>query len=135
MDEPKTILFVYGTLKRRDCRNHVLEGGRFIGTAKTTPDFTLFSCGAFPAMVESDDRRTGVCGELYEVPTSLLDNRLDYIEGVPTLYDRGTVTLAEVNAENPGPDSEITRATSYIYQRGTGRLPHLGTTWTVEGDR
>lgn len=112
----KVILFVYGTLKRGDCRHNVLGGARFIGEARTTPGYSLFSCGPFPAMVArmSEEGVAGVQGELYEVDESLLDRTLDRIEGVPYLYDRGTVEIAEGAAPT---------AVSYIYQKPVTGLP------------
>jgi gamma-glutamylcyclotransferase (GGCT)/AIG2-like uncharacterized protein YtfP len=128
------ILFVYGTLKQGDCRASAITG-RFIGTAKTSEDFTLYSCGAFPAMVLAEEStKTGVIGELYEVDESLLDNRLDDIEGVPFLYDRGTVQIESIEfseSADPEADAAITEATTYIYQRPTSRLEHLGEMWEV----
>jgi gamma-glutamylaminecyclotransferase len=134
--EKKTVIFVYGTLKKGDCRAGVLGGGRFIGNARTTDAFTLYSCGSFPAMVMPEDKelQTGVHGELYEVPESLLDNRLDAIEGVPNLYDRGIAKIQSVETDNPE-DAKITEAKTYIFQRSVKDLKHLGLMWDVKASR
>lgn len=128
----QVVILVYGTLKRGDCRHGAMEGCRFIGPARTTADYTLYSCGSFPALVKAtDDFRTGVVGELYEAPTALLDQHLDFIEGVPYLYRRGIVEIAEVQTDNPN-DAKITEAVAYVYQRPIEALEHIGTEWVVE---
>jgi gamma-glutamylcyclotransferase (GGCT)/AIG2-like uncharacterized protein YtfP len=134
MDEKndKVVIMVYGTLKRGDIRHHALEGARFIGTVKTTKDWTLFSCGSFPALVKarSEEEQTGVLGELYEADKSLLDHTLDGIEGVPWLYDRGVVAIESVTPEDAN-EPQITEALTYVYQQSVNNLSHIGTTWDV----
>ncbi len=127
----KVVLLVYGTLKRGDCRNGVLSGSKFLGTARTVDDYTLYSCyGAFPAMVrETHEDDPGVQGELYEVEESLLDHPLDGIEGVPDLYDRHEVTLKTSD------DQPIEKAWCYLYQQPVAGKEHLGSRWKVRGGR
>ena len=124
-----TILFVYGTLKKKNSRNHVLREGKYLGTAETFEDYTLYNCGAFPAMVKAkEDVRTGVLGEVYEVPTSLLDGSLDHIEGRPFLYDREVVSLKD-NDLVTSDGQKVTNATAYVFQQDYKRYPHLGREW------
>jgi len=86
VEEKMHLLFVYGTLKKDCSRSSVMESSRFIGVAKTTPNYKLYDCGTYPALVVSENG--GVWGELYEVDDSVMSS-LDLIEGVDVgLYRR-----------------------------------------------
>lgn len=105
-------LFVYGTLKRDGCRFHALAGQRYLGLARTVPQYALIDLGAYPGMVP--DRKSGqvVEGELYEVEESVRP-LLDVMEGAPTLF-----RLEEIYLEgHPEP------VLAYLYQRSTRGLP------------
>jgi gamma-glutamylcyclotransferase (GGCT)/AIG2-like uncharacterized protein YtfP len=78
-------LFVYGTLMRGGVRHHVLAGQRFLGEARTHPEFALLDLGAYPGLVRREEGGRAVFGELYEVAASLIE-RLDRIEGAPSLF-------------------------------------------------
>lgn len=121
-----TYFFCYGTLKRGDIRNGVMDSSMFVGNAKTKSDLTLYDCIGYPAMVHTTDQEfaTGVEGEVYEIKESLLDYPLDGIEGRPWLYDRETI---EVTLE----DGKTVDAVTYIYQRPVEGKDHLGKTWDV----
>jgi gamma-glutamylcyclotransferase (GGCT)/AIG2-like uncharacterized protein YtfP len=83
-------IFVYGTLLRGGTNHELLRDARFLGRAKTRPEFTLYDLGAYPAMVAGG--ATVVHGEIYEVgPDTLL--RLDELEEHPTYYRRTAVAL------------------------------------------
>lgn len=101
--------FVYGTLCSGEQRNHIFgEGKRIPGDFKVTGQ--LYSLGAFPALVLSDEGELSlvlsdegeVVGEVYEVPEDERDHfirLLDVIEGVDFgLYER-TVTTARNGEE------------------------------------
>ena len=89
----KTLLFVYGTLKK-GCRNHrQLAGQAFIGPARTVPGFRLFDLGGYPGIVATTGDQAGVVGEVWEVEAGCL-SRLDRFEGVHEgLYRREPIPL------------------------------------------
>jgi gamma-glutamylcyclotransferase (GGCT)/AIG2-like uncharacterized protein YtfP len=98
-------IFVYGTLRKGECRNYLLEDYRFLGYAKAK-GFLLYNIGAFPGMIEGGGE---VVGEVYEIHESLLE-KLDLVEGVPDLFCR---ELIEVTLEN----GQTISAYAYIYNR------------------
>ena len=89
----RTLLFVYGTLKR-GCSNHrYLAGQTFVGTARTTPGFRLYDLGGYPGIVPYAGDQTGVVGEIWSVDGEAL-KRLDHFEGIHEgLYRRETLPL------------------------------------------
>ena len=101
VEEKMHLLFVYGTLKKGCSRSSVMESSRFIGVAKTTPNYKLYDCGTYPALVASENG--GVWGELYEVDDSVM-SRLDQIEGVDAdmilLYFEDPAFLEKLKAFN-----------------------------------
>lgn len=98
-------IFVYGTLRKGECRNYLLEDSQFIGYARAK-GFLLYNIGAFPGMVEGGGE---VVGEVYEIHESLLE-KLDLVEGAPDLFRR---ELIEVTLEN----GQTISAYAYIYNR------------------
>src|SRR6056297_2090653 len=87
----KTIVFVYGSLKRGFPLHGWLSRSKYLGTV-TLHGFTLHSAGAFPYMVPCE--LGGVQGELYEVTKKTL-NDLDRIEQEGTLYKREVIGTFE----------------------------------------
>lgn len=107
-------IFVYGTLKRGQCRHAALAGQRFLEEAATEPLYRLYDCGDYPALVESP-AGVAVWGELWEVDEPCLA-RIDVIEGVAEgLYRRQTVQLQD------RPPAE-----TYIYLHDVSGLAELG---------
>lgn len=91
-------VFVYGSLRTNGPLNRLLENDKLLGESKTKKEFSLYSLGPFPALVNAGD--TAVVGEVYEVSQQTLD-RLDMAEGHPHFYLRTLITLedeAEVSA-------------------------------------
>ena len=86
-------MFFYGTLKKGQCRSHVLENQIFCGEATTKPKYKLYSAGLFPCMVPNEDGKS-IPGEVYEIDDECLA-RLDRIEGHPHLYKREPIELNE----------------------------------------
>lgn len=84
-------VFVYGTLLRGESNSPLLGRSEPCGPAHTAPDFTLVSCGGFPALIV--DGATAVRGELYDVDDATLV-ALDRLEGIPTHYQRVKIALA-----------------------------------------
>lgn len=90
-----SLLFVYGTLMRGGIRHHLLVDQRFLGVALTPPEFALHDLGAYPGMIHRPLAGFSVHGELYEIDDSRLP-RLDEEEGVPDLYGREEIELADL---------------------------------------
>lgn len=122
---PRTLLFVYGTLKRGGTNHRWLGGQIYVGPARTTPGVTLYSVGEYPGLVRDAEDREGVTGELWEVDAACLA-RLDAFEGVPEgLYAREPFHLAEF------PAGAASRAELYRYLRKVSPSARIGHTWTV----
>ena len=116
-----TRVFVYGTLKRGCLNHHFLAGQQFLGEARTTPGYKLFSFGNYPGMVRSAEVSHHVAGELWAVDADCL-KKLDELEGVAEgLYERVPLKLAPPFADKP--------VETYLYLRSLdGRSP-LGSSW------
>jgi gamma-glutamylaminecyclotransferase len=82
-----TLLFVYGSLKRGRRHHTELGGARFVGVARTAPEYRLLDLGEYPALAAGS---RAIEGELYEVTEALLVE-LDRFEGEG--YDRGVLRL------------------------------------------
>ena len=87
-----SLLFVYGTLLRGECREHVLASARYLGERTTRDEWTFVEChgGAFPALLP--DGEQVVHGELYAVAPEHV-RACDAIEGHPDFYRRTRITL------------------------------------------
>ena len=89
----RTLLFVYGTLKRGCSNHHYLAGQTFVGDARTPPGFALYDLGGYPGIAVKPDDCDGVVGEVWSVDDAALE-RLDHFEGVHEgLYRREPVRL------------------------------------------
>lgn len=105
-------IFVYGTLKRNHGAYHLHEEmTEYVGEA--TADGSMWSCGAFPAVIFSDEGK--VKGEVFKVLDRDVVPILDRYEGVPYLYTR---VIIKVTLEN----GEEVEALSYEYARDTSNL-------------
>lgn len=88
----KTILFVYGTLKRGE-RNHFrISDQEFLGEAVTAPNYRVFDLGPHPGLVRDDTNGLAVCGELFAVSDRCLAE-LDAFEEVPTWFVRESIEV------------------------------------------
>lgn len=74
----KKIIFVYGTLKREEGNNYLLEDSEFIGEHTTDPVYNLLD-GGFPIVTRGGN--TAVKGELFLITDPLVANRIDRLEG------------------------------------------------------
>jgi len=116
------LVFVYGTLKRGDCRHRYMAGGRFLGIATTAPGYRLYHLGEYPALVE-DQSGGQIEGEVFEVSLTTLD-LLDEVEGVAdALYVRKRVPLIE-----PFSKSHVE---AYLYEGDVRGKRELMTRWDV----
>lgn len=86
----RSVLFVYGTLKRGFSNHGQMQGARFLGAVETRPVYTLRHLGSYPALTPGGT--TPISGELYEVTVAHFA-RLDEFEGPP--YERITVALSD----------------------------------------
>jgi gamma-glutamylcyclotransferase (GGCT)/AIG2-like uncharacterized protein YtfP len=77
----KSLLFVYGTLKRGGGNHHHLADQTFVGAARTVPGFRLVDLGGYPGITTAAADRNGVAGEVWSVDPAALQ-RLDAFEGV-----------------------------------------------------
>jgi len=113
-------LFVYGTLKRGFCRHQALSGERFLGPARTAPEYQLVNVGTYPGLLKGTDTRRSIQGEVWEIRPDTLP-RLDRIEGVDEgLYVRRPIVLLT---------PEFGRVEAYFYARPTHGLPDCGENW------
>lgn len=115
----RTVVFVYGTLKRGHERHFALTGQRFLSEARTLPQYRMVNLGTYPAMTEGGAR--GIVGELREVDTACVA-LLDEIEAVAEAeYYRGRVLLA-------APHQDLL-AEAYFYGADVSALPDHGEAW------
>ncbi|HVJ84547.1 MAG TPA: gamma-glutamylcyclotransferase family protein [Caulifigura sp.] len=118
------IVFVYGTLKRGDCRHRYMAGSRFLELATTERGYRLFDMGEYPAMVEDPDGGA-IEGELFEVSDGTLEV-LDEVEGVADeLYARRAVRLEG--------DRSSLGAEAYLYLGSVAGKRELVGRWLVRG--
>jgi gamma-glutamylaminecyclotransferase len=88
----KSILFVYGTLKRGQRNHHLLAAQQFLGNATTEPRYRIVDLGPYPGLVAIHENGLAVRGELWTVDDNCL-RQLDTFEGVPDLFDRRPVAI------------------------------------------
>jgi len=124
-----TEVFVYGTLRPAEPNfkrylNH--EGARLLAKdVYTWPEYALVSLGGFPGMVVPDEKNqdamTAVVGDVFEVDSPTL-MALDRLEGVPRLYQRRKITLANgmqphayiLNAEHVPADAAVIKHGDWV---------------------
>lgn len=107
----KTMIACYGTL-RKGCGNHghFLKDAEFLGTFKSEPVYSMYTCGGFPGLKEHGN--TAIVLEVYAV-TEHEAKRVDSLEGYyedreATFYDKKRI------------DTPWGNASIYIY---VGELP------------
>ena len=83
-------IFVYGTLRRGEHNNCLLDESKYQGTYETEPEYELRNFGVFPGLMLNGS--TSVRGEVYKVNERTLEE-LDYHEGHPTFYRRMPIKL------------------------------------------
>lgn len=119
----RTLMFVYGTLKRGGSNHGFLADERFAGDARTIPGFRLIDLGEYPGLVAAPAASSTVSGEVWSVDAAALA-RLDALEGVAEdLYRREPIAL-----EPPFADRCVE---TYFYNRNIDRHPEIpGGTWS-----
>jgi gamma-glutamylaminecyclotransferase len=88
----KTILFVYGTLKRGLANHNLLAREDFLRTALTEARYRLLDLGPHPGLIVDEQQGLSVHGELWAVSDSAL-RELDAFEEVPGPFIRAEVRL------------------------------------------
>jgi gamma-glutamylcyclotransferase (GGCT)/AIG2-like uncharacterized protein YtfP len=87
----KSIVFVYGTLKKGFSNHILLEKSMFLGshTIPRNKGLVMYDNGFFPELTKATDKKmaTKIVGELYLVDDDTLEN-LDCLESVGFMYDR-----------------------------------------------
>src|SRR5258707_693683 len=90
----KTILFLYGTLKRGHKNHHFLAGQEFLGEAITMPLYRLYGIDWHPGMVLDTEKGLEVKGELWAVDEAALA-AMDEYEGVPSWFIRQDIAVRD----------------------------------------
>jgi gamma-glutamylcyclotransferase (GGCT)/AIG2-like uncharacterized protein YtfP len=79
------LVAVYGTLRKGFWNHSLIEKSRFMGEAKTGPEWTMHITGGhFPVIVPGE---TSIAIEVYDVSMETMHN-LDTLEGYPLFYNR-----------------------------------------------
>lgn len=90
---------VYGTLRKGERANYMLDNCEFIGATIEKLPFIMVNLGSFPALLESEVNNQIVL-ETYKFPEepNMIEARLDSYEGYQSngngLYDKKSITLA-----------------------------------------
>ena len=93
MEIEKTILFVYGTLKRGGQNFRLIADQQFLGAATTAPRYRVFDLGPHPGLIRDEVTGLAVHGELFAVNECCLAE-LDEFEEVPGPFVRERIEVA-----------------------------------------
>ncbi|MCP4783849.1 MAG: gamma-glutamylcyclotransferase [Fuerstiella sp.] len=122
----RSLIFVYGSLKRGFVLHRHLLRQEFVATASTQPGYRLFDCGAYPAMVKVAVNGRSVKGEVFSVDQECL-LQLDEIEGVGEgLYVRELVHLCS--------PFETSQTDAWFFVPPTLGLSDCGAEWPIGTD-
>lgn len=82
---------VYGTLRKGYGNHRILDNEHceYLGTQRTTPEFKMVTLGGFPGVIP--DGSSSVTIEVYRVNHPTVDQRLDWLEGYPSFYQKTQV--------------------------------------------
>ena len=105
------------TLKKNYRNNILLANCNLVVDTTTKPLYRLYDCGMYPCFVKAKEGRS-IRGEVWEVDDKTM-LRLDQLEGVPWLYQRGAIEL------NNFPHPVI----AYFYQEDISDFADCGTEW------
>lgn len=117
----KSLVFVYGSLKRGCCNEHFLDGQRFVAAARTRPGYRLADLGGYPGMYPVARDGLAVRGEVWEVDETCRA-RLDELEDVA----HGVYSFDDVKLEAPF-DSQAVK--TYLYRMDIAGRPDAGDDW------
>jgi gamma-glutamylaminecyclotransferase len=92
VETAKTILFVYGTLKRGGRNYFRLADQEFVGEVLTAPRYRVIDLGPHPGLVRDAANGLAIHGELFAVDARCLAE-LDAFEGVPGPFVREQIAV------------------------------------------
>ncbi|MDB5312948.1 MAG: gamma-glutamylcyclotransferase [Gemmataceae bacterium] len=92
MGVAKTILFLYGSLKRGHINHRQMAGQEYLGEVVTEPRYRVLDLGKYPGLIRDDVAGLAVRGELWAVSADHLPG-LDAFEGGEGLYARSPVAV------------------------------------------
>ena len=135
-------MFIYGTLKRGFVRHYALREQRYIGIARTQPQYAMYGYGGYPALVDKTlaeasgvNAENRIFGELYEVDDACVIE-LDKIEGTDKgLFERREIALGEVTMTGLPTDDAVWKALSnktaqaYFFKRKLNGDADCGQLW------
>lgn len=108
------LLFVYGTLKRKQRANYLLQNEKYLGTAITKPDYEMYACFSHPAIIRATNG-IKIHGEIYGVSKEC-KLKVDNYEGVDYgLYQPEVIELEIFNPEENFENIVLEKVVSYIY--------------------
>ncbi len=98
--DTSNLFFIYGTLKRSGNNHQIIEKfAHFRGEAQTVFKYPMYDIGdGFPFLQNNRNNGNLIIGELYEIPEKY-HKIVDYFEGVPTLYKKGTIEVLTKEVE------------------------------------
>jgi gamma-glutamylaminecyclotransferase len=121
MSQEKTLLFIYGTLKRGQRNHHLIADQDFLGEVVTEPRYRVIDLGPYPALIVDAARGLAVKGELWEVSPRCL-TALDEFEGVSGPFNRVPVAI---------PGRDLVQA--YFWNRTVSGGGRSGDQWPLAG--
>lgn len=121
LNRERSLVFVYGTLKRGLCNHSYLVGQRFVTEARTQPVYRLFDLGGYPGMVRAADGGVSIAGEIWEIDDPCMHklDRLEDVEGGE--YERTVIALAAPH--------EHEKIEGYVYLRPVEGRRDAGCVW------
>lgn len=117
------LVFVYGTLQRGRALHEHLAGQRFVGEARTQPEYRLYRIDWYPGLVEASSSGEGLAihGEVWDVDEASMAI-LDRVEEVDSgLYERRLIRL-----QKPFDQSEVL---AYLYLGDVEGCSDYGDRW------
>lgn len=93
MNTGKTILFVYGTLKRGERNYFRLADQEFVGEVTTAAKYRVIDLGPHPGLIRDAANGLAIHGELFAVDDRCLA-ALDEFEEVPGPFVREQIEIA-----------------------------------------
>jgi len=124
--DQKVLVFVYGTLRKGFGNHRLLEHPQVEFVCEDSIRAKMYTAHwGYPFIVFSQSNKDRVVGEVYEVPYSLVINRLDHLEGYQgsktrhNLYYRKRAFTANKNLV-------------YVYESGDMRMSHCD--WVTHGN-
>jgi gamma-glutamylaminecyclotransferase len=121
----RTILFVYGTLKRGLCNHRLIADQEYLGEARTEPRYRVIDLGPHPGLVLDEVNGLAVRGELWSVSECCLAE-LDEFEEEAGAFIRSGLRIA----------GRAEPVQAYFWNRPIPEGAALGSMWPpVQRDR